>query len=115
MHATHWNEQLLVSLNHHASCEGVAQIQVIWCNTEEDPPLSVVNHPSGKAAVDQHTVNSQKSIIPHITKYTYTYQGYIKLRQWCTMTLSSLGIMLIPFSTATTIKDYPNGLKYQMT
>jgi hypothetical protein len=52
------NEQLLVSLNHHASCEGVAQIQVIWCNSEEDPPLAVVNHPSGKVVVERHTVNS---------------------------------------------------------
>lgn len=65
------NEQLLVSLNHHASCEGVAQIQVIWCNAEEDPPLSVVNHPSGKVVVERHTVNSLNERF-HILPNTHT-------------------------------------------
>ncbi len=52
------NEQLLLSLNHHASCQGVAQIQVVWCNSEEDPPPSILYHPSGKVVVERHTVNS---------------------------------------------------------
>jgi hypothetical protein len=65
------NEQLVVSLNHHASCEGVAQIQVIWCNSEEEPPLSVVNHPSGKVVVERHTVNSLNERF-HILPNTHT-------------------------------------------
>jgi hypothetical protein len=52
------NEQLLVSLNHHSQCEGVAQIQVIWCDSENDPPSQVTSHPSGKVTVERHSQNS---------------------------------------------------------
>eukprot|EP00591_Stephanopyxis_turris_P004054 CAMPEP_0195511072 /NCGR_PEP_ID=MMETSP0794_2-20130614/3526_1 /TAXON_ID=515487 /ORGANISM="Stephanopyxis turris, Strain CCMP 815" /LENGTH=494 /DNA_ID=CAMNT_0040638615 /DNA_START=143 /DNA_END=1627 /DNA_ORIENTATION=- len=52
------NEQLIVSLNHHSQCEGVAQIQVIWCDSENEPPDEVANHPSGKVVVEKHTENS---------------------------------------------------------
>ena len=52
------NEQLLLSLNHHAKCEGVAEIHVIWCDDENDPPHSVSNHPSGKVKVERHSINS---------------------------------------------------------
>jgi len=52
------NEQLLISLNHHSKCEGVAQIQVIWCDSENEPPLEVLHHPSGKVVVEKHIVNS---------------------------------------------------------
>ena len=52
------NEQLIVSLNHHSRCEGVAQIQVIWCDPEEEPPDEVVNHKSGKVVVERHDIDS---------------------------------------------------------
>jgi len=47
-----------VSLNHHSQCEGVAQIQVIWCDSENDPPSQVTSHPSGKVTVERHSQNS---------------------------------------------------------
>jgi hypothetical protein len=65
------NEQLLISLNHHASCQGVAQIQVVWCNSEEDPPPSILYHPSGKVVVERHTVNSLNERF-HILPTTHT-------------------------------------------
>ena len=52
------NEQLLISINHHAKCEGVALIQIIWCDKENDPPVEVVNHKSGKILIERHTINS---------------------------------------------------------
>jgi glucuronyl/N-acetylglucosaminyl transferase EXT2 len=52
------NEQLIASLNHHAKCEGVAQIQVVWCNADEEPPREVLFHPSRKVVVEYHVVNS---------------------------------------------------------
>lgn len=52
------NEQLLTSINHHSSCEGVAQIQVIWSDTTEEPPQEILHHKSGKVIVERHEVNS---------------------------------------------------------
>ena len=54
----HRNEQLIASLDHHSQCEGVAQIQVIWCDNYNDPPHYVIHHPSGKVVVERHSVNS---------------------------------------------------------
>lgn len=52
------NEQLLLSLNHHAKCDGVEAIHVIWCDSENDPPVEVMQHPNGKVKVEYHTINS---------------------------------------------------------
>ena len=52
------NEQLLLSLNHHAKCDGVMEIHVVWCDAENDPPNDVTDHPSGKVRVERHVVNS---------------------------------------------------------
>jgi len=52
------NEQLIISLNHHAKCTSVAQIQVIWCDLENEPPMEVLHHPSGKVVVEKHHRNS---------------------------------------------------------
>jgi len=52
------DEQLLLSLNHHASCDGVKEVQVVWCDSENDPPESVTRHSSGKVRVERHEVNS---------------------------------------------------------
>lgn len=49
------HEQLVVSIEHHAKCEGVAQIQVVWCEDTE-PPLELLEHP--KVVVERHEVNS---------------------------------------------------------
>jgi Glycosyl transferase family 64 domain len=50
-------EQLLISIDHHASCPGVAQIQVVWCE-EEDPPDSLLRLHPEKVFVERHAVNS---------------------------------------------------------
>ena len=65
------NEQLLVSINHYAKCEGVAQIQIIWCDMDNEPPLEVTNHTSGKVAIERHTINSLNERY-NITTYTST-------------------------------------------
>ncbi|CAJ1895816.1 unnamed protein product [Cylindrotheca closterium] len=49
-------EQLLVSVDHHASCNGVAQIQVIWCDKENEPPPELFNY--SKVVVERHDQNS---------------------------------------------------------
>ncbi|KAK1738180.1 glycosyltransfearse (family 64) [Skeletonema marinoi] len=58
MNTWHRNEQLLLSINHHAQCEGVAEIQIIWCDTLNDPPDSVLHHSSGKVKIERHDINS---------------------------------------------------------
>ena len=40
----HQNEQLLISLNHHAKCEGVANIHIIWCDYVNEPVEEVFHH-----------------------------------------------------------------------
>ncbi|KAL3764417.1 hypothetical protein ACHAWU_004923 [Discostella pseudostelligera] len=52
------NEQLLLSVNHHAKCEGVAKIHVIWCDSANEPPDEIVHHVSGKVKVEKHVINS---------------------------------------------------------
>jgi hypothetical protein len=58
MNTWHRNEQLLLSVNHHAQCTGVAEIQIIWCDTQTDPPDNIVQHPSGKVKIERHGINS---------------------------------------------------------
>ena len=52
------NEQLLASLDHHSACPGVAQIQVVWCDPDREPPPEVVGHPSGLVTVELHSANT---------------------------------------------------------
>lgn len=49
------HEQLLVSVRHLSTCQGVAQIQVVWCE-EEEPPPELLEFP--KVVVERHEVNS---------------------------------------------------------
>lgn len=49
-------EQLLVSVEHHSSCEGVAQIQVVWCDQENEPPPELSNY--SKVVIEYHEQNS---------------------------------------------------------
>ena len=58
MNTWHRNEQLLLSVNHHAQCDGVAEIQIIWCDTQNDPPENIVHHTSGKVKIERHGINS---------------------------------------------------------
>lgn len=49
-------EQLLVSVEHHASCEGVAQIQIVWCDKENEPPAALFNY--SKVVIERHEENT---------------------------------------------------------
>ena len=46
---------LALSVHHHAQCEGVKEIQVVWME-EGDPPESIVN--MDKVVIERHDVNS---------------------------------------------------------
>ena len=62
------HDQLLASIKHHASCSGVAQIQVIWGEPAE-PLQELLEHP--KVVVERHTVDSLNERF-HILKETPT-------------------------------------------
>jgi hypothetical protein len=49
-------EQLLISVKHHASCPGVAQIQIVWCDKEEEPPAELYNYTN--VVIERHDTNS---------------------------------------------------------
>ena len=60
-------EQLVVSVKHHASCPGVKQIQIIWCDKENDPPQEIIdmmmtttvnNSTNKKIVIERHVENS---------------------------------------------------------
>jgi len=52
------NEQLLLSINHHSQCDNVKEIQVVWCDIENEVPDNILHHGSGKVKVEKHVVNS---------------------------------------------------------
>jgi hypothetical protein len=58
MNTWHRNEQALASINHHAKCEGVISIQIIWCDKDNEPPEEILKHTSGKVVIERHEVNS---------------------------------------------------------
>mmetsp|Transcript_47566 Transcript_47566/g.54942 ORF Transcript_47566/g.54942 Transcript_47566/m.54942 type:complete len:473 (+) Transcript_47566:30-1448(+) len=60
-------EQLVVSIKHHLSCPGVKQIQIVWCDKENDPPKELLEMvgsyssssiDSKKVVIERHEVNS---------------------------------------------------------
>jgi glucuronyl/N-acetylglucosaminyl transferase EXT2 len=50
-------EQLRVSTIHHASCPGVAQVQVVWCEAQGEPPSWLLTL-NDKIVIERHSVNS---------------------------------------------------------
>jgi len=64
-------DQLLVSLEHHVTCPGVAQIQVFWCEPVEPPPELVAIDPE-KIVVERHKVNSLNERFHILTDNTPT-------------------------------------------
>ena len=50
-------DQLHISLDHHASCDAVQQIQVVWCTAQGPPPEWLLNF-GPKVVVEYHDVNS---------------------------------------------------------
>ncbi len=49
-------EQLIVSVDWYSRCPGVAQIQIIWCDDEHEPPLELLEY--DKAIIERHEVNT---------------------------------------------------------
>jgi glucuronyl/N-acetylglucosaminyl transferase EXT2 len=58
------NDILLISVNHFRSCQNVAQIQIVWCDSENEPPqelLRMVDDYDTELApivIERHLVNS---------------------------------------------------------
>ena len=59
-----WNRpnQLLASVIHHGSCPGVNQIQIVWCDQENEPPSELfdptTNPHASKVIIERHAVNT---------------------------------------------------------
>jgi glucuronyl/N-acetylglucosaminyl transferase EXT2 len=55
-------EQLIASVLHHASCPGVNQVQVVWCDPENEPPQEILdpiaNTFASKVVIERHEENS---------------------------------------------------------
>jgi len=58
---------LVISIKHHLSCPGVKEIQIVWCDKENDPPeelLEMVGSYSSssiyrkKIVIERHEVNT---------------------------------------------------------
>lgn len=58
MNTWHRNEQLILSVNHHAKCESVKEIQIVWCDSDNEPPNEILHHKSGKVKIEKHVINS---------------------------------------------------------
>jgi hypothetical protein len=56
------NEQLVASVLHHSSCPGVAQVQIVWCDNENEPPKELTdpdeNPFASKVLIERHEANS---------------------------------------------------------
>lgn len=49
-------DQLQASIQHHAACPGVVQIQIVWCIAQGEPPSWLFDHE--KVVLERHEVNS---------------------------------------------------------
>jgi len=49
-------EQLLVSVDWHSQCPGVAQIQIVWCDHENEPPAALEDYDN--VVIERHEANS---------------------------------------------------------
>ncbi|MGK3737037.1 MAG: hypothetical protein ACI8RD_000040 [Bacillariaceae sp.] len=54
-------EQLVVSVKHHASCPGVKQIQIVWCDKENDPPKEILD----MITAGNNSTNNKKVVIEY--------------------------------------------------
>jgi Glycosyl transferase family 64 domain len=54
--------QLVASVVHHASCPGVKKIQIVWCDSENEPPAELfdtsINPHSSKVYIERHEENT---------------------------------------------------------
>jgi len=80
------NEQLIASVKHFSTCPGVAQIQVVWCDSENSPPAELLNLVNNKnnnndklkddfpaIVIEQHSLNSLNERFNVLTTDTPTY------------------------------------------
>lgn len=53
-------KQLIQSVKHHATCPGAKEIQVVWCDKENEPPTELLEMPGTdtKVVIERHEANS---------------------------------------------------------
>ena len=59
-------EQLIQSVKHHSSCPGVKQIQIVWCDKQNEPPREILEmtenedsfSSTAKVVIERHEANS---------------------------------------------------------
>lgn len=49
---------LLQNVAYYSTCEGIAEIQIVWCDTENEPPEELYNITSKNIKVDRRSINS---------------------------------------------------------
>ena len=61
------NEQLMTSLRHLITCEGIAHIVIVWCDMENDPPIEIKNMVTGVADDDGNGNENDGSSTTRVT------------------------------------------------
>jgi len=67
------NDQLIASVNHYLTCPNVAQIQIVWCDETNEPPMQLFEHNDkhgARVVVERHSINSLNERF-HILPDTY--------------------------------------------
>ncbi len=59
------NKQLVQSVKHHASCPGVKEIQVVWCDKENEPPAELLEMAERKSPTSSSSSETRVVIERH--------------------------------------------------
>jgi glucuronyl/N-acetylglucosaminyl transferase EXT2 len=59
-------------LDHYATCAAVAQIQVVWCTAQGEPPAWLTSHADQRVTVEAHAANSLNERF-HVLQEPATY------------------------------------------
>jgi glucuronyl/N-acetylglucosaminyl transferase EXT2 len=55
-------EQMVTSVLHHSSCPGAMQVQIVWCDKDNDPPKDIldpsINEYASKVVIEYHLENN---------------------------------------------------------
>jgi len=66
------NDQLIAAVNHYLTCPNIAQIQIVWCDGANQPPMQLFEHNDKHVSVvvERHSINSLNERF-HILPDTY--------------------------------------------
>ena len=66
------NDQLIAAVNHYLTCPNVAEIQIVWCDEKNQPPMELFeqNDKHVSVVVERHSINSLNERF-HILPDTY--------------------------------------------